>query len=787
MMKKLIAMTLALAMLLGLSTAYAWNCPGCGGEMSGKFCTECGTKKPENICPTCGANYGDKAPNFCSECGTKLGAAQPAAEPTAAPAAEEQEASEAFLMYPAEDGRLTLIWAQSGAGPYEIRYLMKNHDTYEEDLADPNNLGEKVVTDEIGVTTISYMVPGQAYWISMYDSEGNGGCSAYVPEAAPKAFDAFSVTVECKEVVKVNGEETNPEAFDAQSLATAGEDVNGLYLAFWFDNTGEAYEAVVQVVMEGPGGVKWVSAATRTTFAANTKDGKGWKFTDLYDDMAPLTEQLGAVPAGEYTVSVYLNGMLAGSGAFQAEAAAAQAAAEEVALLLGDFVTNADGTMTASWSGGEAPYTVRYAVKRTEDYHADLSSDDSFGNWTTTTDCTETSYTLNKLVPGQSYWITVLDVTGNGRYKAYEPTTGGEALTGITATLEAIPRLRLGTNTSDLTCLPGQIAGKDDEMEHGAFLRLHYDNPGAGCTKLMQVVFTLPNGECFVDWSQTVDFDSGTEQWVGWNFYSMEWYLGKVRNAFDAIPVGDISVAVYLDGKLAATAALPVQNVAAMSLNGVEAQGNGTYSLSWKGGKAPYTVYYYESYSDDMLADRQAENYILWRDATDTDETTNLFEYLVPGKTYWLGVIDSAGQAQFVKYAVPTAGNSGLNMTVTANPRKAEDGVYTDMAGFSAASLNADYTCSYGLYLSLYYDKLPADTQRQTQFVITLPNGVSFCTDAFAMNMYAGGDTYWDCFTLDWPFGRAKAWYDEVPQGDYRLDVYVEGQYGGGVNFYVGQ
>lgn len=783
MMKKLIAMTLALAMLLGLSTAYAWSCPGCGGEMSGNFCTECGTKKPENICPTCGTNYGDTAPKFCSECGTKLSTEQPAAEPTAEPAAEEQ-ASEAFLMYPAEDGRLTLIWAQSGAGPYEIRYLMKNHDTYEEDLADPNNLGEKVVTDEIGVTTISYMVPGQAYWISMYDSEGNGGCSAYEPAAA-NAFDAFSVTVECREVVKVNGEETNPEAFDAQSLATAGEDVNGLYLAFWFDNTGEAYDAVVQVVMEGPGGVKWVSKATRTTFAAATQDGKGWTFMDLCADMATLTESLGAVPVGEYTTSVYFNGMLAGSATFQVEDAAAKAVSAD-ALQLGDFVTNADGTMTVSWSGGVAPYTVRYGMKRTEDYNADLSSDDSFGNWTSTTECTETSYTLTRLAPGQSYWITVLDANGDGRYKAYDPATGGEALTGITATLEATPRLRMGSNTSDLTCLPGQIAGKDDDMEHGAFLRLYYNNPGEACTKLMQVVFTLPNGECFVDWSRTVDFASGPDEWVGWSFYSMEWYLGKMRNAFGGIPAGDISVAVYLDGKLAATAALPVLNVVALSLNEVEAQGDGTYLLSWKGGKAPYTVYYYESFSDDALADRQAENHVLWRDATDTTETTNLLKYLVPGKTYWVGVIDSAGQAQFVKYALPAAGDSGLNMTATATPRKAEDGVYTDLAGFSATSLNADYTCNYGLYLNLSYDKLPADTQKQTQFVITLPNGVFFCTDAFDMNMYAAGDTYWDCFILDWPFGRAKAWYDEVPQGDYRLDVYVEGQYGGGVTFYVG-
>ena len=48
----------------------AWVCPTCGKRVFGKFCTECGTKKPEDgwTCPTCGkVNKG----KFCAECGTK--------------------------------------------------------------------------------------------------------------------------------------------------------------------------------------------------------------------------------------------------------------------------------------------------------------------------------------------------------------------------------------------------------------------------------------------------------------------------------------------------------------------------------------------------------------------------------------------------------------------------------------------------------------------------------------------------------------------------------------------
>ena len=56
-------------------TLRGWTCPSCGAEVAGKFCPECGTKKPEPkvikvgwICSTCGAEVTGK---FCPECGTK--------------------------------------------------------------------------------------------------------------------------------------------------------------------------------------------------------------------------------------------------------------------------------------------------------------------------------------------------------------------------------------------------------------------------------------------------------------------------------------------------------------------------------------------------------------------------------------------------------------------------------------------------------------------------------------------------------------------------------------------
>ena len=58
--------------------ANTWKCPACGAEAAGKFCPECGAKKPEEAigwtCAKCGTVNKGK---FCAECGEKKPADQP--------------------------------------------------------------------------------------------------------------------------------------------------------------------------------------------------------------------------------------------------------------------------------------------------------------------------------------------------------------------------------------------------------------------------------------------------------------------------------------------------------------------------------------------------------------------------------------------------------------------------------------------------------------------------------------------------------------------------------------
>ena len=57
----------------GSKKAESWVC-SCGAVNTGKFCSECGKKRSEGVkCPTCGWTAPEgSSPKFCPECGSRL-------------------------------------------------------------------------------------------------------------------------------------------------------------------------------------------------------------------------------------------------------------------------------------------------------------------------------------------------------------------------------------------------------------------------------------------------------------------------------------------------------------------------------------------------------------------------------------------------------------------------------------------------------------------------------------------------------------------------------------------
>jgi membrane protease subunit (stomatin/prohibitin family) len=55
----------------GAAPSDTWTCASCGATAKGRFCSECGAKKPEAaFCTNCGHKFTGPRPKFCPECGS---------------------------------------------------------------------------------------------------------------------------------------------------------------------------------------------------------------------------------------------------------------------------------------------------------------------------------------------------------------------------------------------------------------------------------------------------------------------------------------------------------------------------------------------------------------------------------------------------------------------------------------------------------------------------------------------------------------------------------------------
>ena len=464
-----------------------------------------------------------------------------------------------------------------------------------------------------------------------------------------------------------------------------------------------------------------------------------------------------------------------------------------------NLLTKEDGSLLVSWVGGEAPYKVRYVVKRSESYEDDVANPNGTGRWLFTDRCMDTYCTVNDLIPGWAYWISVLDASGEGRVIAYEPDPV-KRFDDFDVNLEIIPRSRVGETLTDLSGLPLDIAGLEDDTEHGAYIYLDYDNPGAARKLRYTLVMTMPNGAALVDFDQVVEMGSGIGRSLGFSFYNAEWYLNFMRNRFGDLPQGDITVDIYLDGALAASGViplgekkvdLPARSDSGITILSITENADGTATIIWSDteNNGPYEVNYVQKFSDDYMADRYAANSTgMWYDASEVYGTSHTLTYLVPGQAYWLAVHNADGQGVYEEY-IPAQPKNFPEFTVKMSnqPKLQSSGGATNISQFSAARI-ALGTVGHGMYLKVDHPQLARPRDYRSVVAITAPNGsvIAVSVNDFHMNSGSQGYVYWNFFDLSWYFEQMLYCFDSVPVGTYTVNLYFDGEYAASTTFRVG-
>lgn len=777
MMKKLTALLLALALLLSMTTAFAWSCPSCGSDNGGKFCTECGTQKPEDvICPSCGTNYGNAVPKFCTECGQKLGASAPAATaaptatpaPAAAPAAEEPVITYATQL---DNGTIGFMWEADGKQEYTVEFILKQSDDPYADKAANGGFNVISGTNGDGIISCSQIIPGEDYWLGLFDEQGRGHYAPFEGNATGEYTELELTPLVLPQRI-VDGKKREMAAYSLEEIE-AGEKC-GLYFGIHYKNPGEEKEYAAHIILETPNGVRYPIEGTIAFAAGGDKTlMTGWDGMNLTGYFEKVKRLLGQVPLGEYKVTLYLDMAHAFTQTFKVQEKAipvATATPAPAALTLAETQVAPNGLVKVFWTGGKAPYQQAYYAWKSDDVKADFQTAEATNQLCLEENINETSQTLYEIIPGEKYWIVVCDAEEKLAYTTFS--------TPVTAFTDFPAELVLSSNPVDKD--KSNLATDFDNGVYGGFV---VDNPGDP-----REVYLL----CVVDYGNGVKNVTESGRWVVatgkscidlGSYDSMEAMREDLCQAAGQTTENDMTLSIYLDGQLAGQAVLPVDKGPALKITGLKDQMDGTYLLTWEdNGNGPWHVNFVEHWSDDFAADtKDARSSAYWSDATDLTVTSHVLQYLVPGMSYWIEVEDSKGNSAAMTYDVGVW-KAPMNAWIDVTPRVADGEKYRDLSSFSVSNVNND---SCGLYLEFNYDTIQTNTSKMAQFVLKLPNGVSFCPSAVNMNLYADGTTYWDFWDLNWEFGRVKAWNGDILLGKYVLDVYIEGEYAASAVFYV--
>lgn len=211
---------------------------------------------------------------------------------------------------------------------------------------------------------------------------------------------------------------------------------------------------------------------------------------------------------------------------------------------------NGDGTVTVNWrtNGTSGPYEVYYAQKFSSNYLNDREHELSTGLWPATEDNSfyGTSATVDRLIPGQEYWIVVFDSDDNSAHYSYRPGPAPnfpDFPTKITLQLKS----RTGSSYAEHRSFSARDIIGNSNTEYGFYVKLEYSQLARAREYLGHAAIIAPNGVVFTDELLNVYLPNG-RSYSYITFYSLDWFFSIMEKYFDEIPVGTYQWALYYDG-----------------------------------------------------------------------------------------------------------------------------------------------------------------------------------------------------------------------------------------------
>lgn len=841
MMKKLTALLLMLLLVAGnIPSAFAWYCPECKVEVGSKFCTGCGTAEPastpepvveaatwycrncdamrdksspvcivcgaqEQFCPFCGASRGKADNLLCTTCYEKVDSdawttqsivvwapdvtvtPAPVPEPVNTPVPELDGQPVKFKVAPKSNGTVNITWTADGTTNYRVQYIRKFSDDPLADENNPQGLGMMYGESRTGSYTLNRLVPGISYWIGVFDNKGNGEYKFLASQTKIRPFDAFDTELILEPCFKVGDARTLVTAFslsDVQDRAIAC----GVRAGIACNNTNDEIECSYQVVLEDPNGSVYTLVSSMEKVKAWSESVIGGEFYNLSNYFERLKKSYGSIPAGAYTMSIFLDGRLVGAQSFQVS----PAQTSNNGLRVTNLKLNDNGTVTVSWAdNGHGPFSVNYVDCWSNDIEADKKNIRTSACWSAATSLRTTTMTLEYLIPGHAYWIEVVDSRGNSCDVVCNMPSFGVANMGMQVSIT--PRVRDAGEVIDYGALSAKSLNQNYSEEYGLLMQLTYDAATVKSQKHGQVVLTLPNGVCFC--LSAFDLKTSARGHYNWNFYDLDETFALIKQWYGKVTEGKYTVDIYVDGKLAGSTIFRIttqgERVATgMYIRGATCNADGSATFRWSDElkKGPYRIEYGLKTGNSFPADHNGKTFsVFLQETTNATGPSYKLENLAPGENYWIVVYNSEGKYEYTAYEPGTVQKfPDFSVGLTARIRTRRNNQVNDVDTFSAANI-ARGGMEFGARIELSHPQLRADRLYTYRISITAPNGavVAQTIEPKKLPRGSAGKVYWVFVDFSECFAELKETFGSVPIGEYMLRMYFDTYYVADTTFSV--
>ncbi|MBQ8555249.1 MAG: fibronectin type III domain-containing protein [Clostridia bacterium] len=202
------------------------------------------------------------------------------------------------------DGTVTLSWTDSGEGaPYTVYYELLE--------SAPRTFGWTAATGLTDTSlTLTRLVPGVDYSFTVVDKDGRAAeIVYYAPD--PGEDTEIGTRIRVKPRSKHIRVYKTLDHFAAWKIAADNDYEYGMTVRVNYSMLKKTRHYNFQVVMEAPNGFKDTVYSGTLTLSHGRSYLPLWGFVSVDDYFDLLNTYYGEIPAGDYTVALYLNGALA--------------------------------------------------------------------------------------------------------------------------------------------------------------------------------------------------------------------------------------------------------------------------------------------------------------------------------------------------------------------------------------------------------------------------------------------------------------------------------------------